>query len=179
MNISQTTIDEIKDRIDILDVIGDFVSLKRTGQHYKGKSPFSDEKTPSFIVFPRNQNFKDFSSGKQGDAISFIMEYDGLSYVEAIKYLAKKYGVEVEEETGLFGIRIRRKARGDVGAVDSVVCSATDLAVDHDLDTEPSTTCSSLVCHMLQSVDELTERGDSGQTSTNNCKPIDHLPSRL
>lgn len=98
MNISQATIDEIKNRIDIIDVIGDFVTLKRTGQHFKGKSPFSDEKTPSFIVFPRNQNFKDFSSGKQGDAISFIMEYDGLSYVEAIKYLAKKYGVEVEEE---------------------------------------------------------------------------------
>lgn len=84
--------------MDIIDVIGDFVTLKRTGQHYKGKSPFSDEKTPSFIVFPRNQNFKDFSSGKQGDAISFIMEYDGLSYIEAIKYLGKKYGVEIEEE---------------------------------------------------------------------------------
>lgn len=98
MNLSQSTIDEVKDRIDIIDVISDFVTLKRTGQHYKGRSPFSDEKTPSFIVFPRNQNFKDFSSGKQGDAISFIMEYDGLSYVEAIKYLAKKYGVEIEEE---------------------------------------------------------------------------------
>lgn len=84
--------------MDIIDVIGDFVTLKRTGQHYKGKSPFSDEKTPSFIVFPRNQNFKDFSSGKQGDAISFIMEYDGLSYMEALKYLAKRYGIEIEEE---------------------------------------------------------------------------------
>lgn len=84
--------------MDIIDVIGDFVTLKRTGQHYKGRSPFSDEKTPSFIVFPRNQNFKDFSSGKQGDAISFIMEYDGLSYLEALKYLAKRYGIEIEEE---------------------------------------------------------------------------------
>jgi DNA primase len=98
LKISQATIEEVKNRIDIIDVIGDFVTLKRTGQHYKAKSPFSDEKTPSFIVFPRNQNFKDFSSGKQGDAISFVMEYDGLSYLEAIKYLAKKYGVEIEEE---------------------------------------------------------------------------------
>ena len=98
MSISQATIEEVKNRIDIIDVISDFVNLKRTGQHYKGKSPFTDEKTPSFIVFPRNQNFKDFSSGKQGDAIAFIMEYDGLSYIEAIKYLAKKYGVDVEEE---------------------------------------------------------------------------------
>ena len=98
MSISQSTIEEVKSHIDIIDVISDFMTLKRTGQHYKGKSPFTDEKTPSFIVFPRNQNFKDFSSGKQGDAITFIMEYDGLDYIEAIKYLAKKYGVEIEEE---------------------------------------------------------------------------------
>lgn len=98
MKISQSTIEEIKSRVDIVDVIGDFVTLKRTGQHFKARSPFSDEKTPSFIVFPRNQNFKDFSSGKQGDAISFIMEYDGLSYLDAIKYLAQKYGVEIQEE---------------------------------------------------------------------------------
>lgn len=98
MKISQSTIEEIKSRIDIVDVISDFLTLKRTGQHYKARSPFSDEKTPSFIVFPRNQNFKDFSSGKQGDAIYFIMEYDGLSYVDALKYLGKKYGVEIEEE---------------------------------------------------------------------------------
>ena len=98
VNISQETINEIKGRIDIVDVISDFVTLKRAGQNLKGKSPFTDEKTPSFIVFPRNQNFKDFSSGKQGDAISFVMDYDGLSYTEAIKYLAKKYGVEIREE---------------------------------------------------------------------------------
>ena len=97
MSISQATIEDVKSRIDIIDVIGDFVTLKRTGQHFKAKSPFTDEKTPSFIVFPRNQNFKDFSSGKQGDAITFLMEYDGLSYLDAIKYLAKKYGVEIEE----------------------------------------------------------------------------------
>ena len=66
--------------MDILDVIGDFVTLKRTGQHYKGRSPFTDEKTPSFIVFPRNQNFKDFSSGKQGDAISFIVTCEKYQY---------------------------------------------------------------------------------------------------
>ena len=98
MKISQSTIDEIKSRVDIVDVISDFVTLKRTGQNYKAKSPFSEEKTPSFFVFPRNQNFKDFSSGKHGDAIEFIMEYDGLSYIDAVKYLGKKYGVEIEEE---------------------------------------------------------------------------------
>ncbi len=81
-----------------MDVIGDFIKLKRVGHNYKALSPFSDEKTPSFFVFPKNENFKDFSSGKQGDAITFIMEYDGLSYIDALLYLAKKYGIEVKEE---------------------------------------------------------------------------------
>ncbi len=98
MKISQSTIDEILSRVDIVDLISDFVTLKKTGQNYIAKSPFTEEKTPSFFVFPRNQNFKDFSSGKQGNAISFIMEYDGLSYIDAIKYLGKKSGIEIEEE---------------------------------------------------------------------------------
>jgi DNA primase len=98
LKISQSTIDEILSRVDIVDLISDFVTLKKTGQNYIAKSPFTEEKTPSFFVFPRNQNFKDFSSGKQGNAISFIMEYDGLSYIDAIKYLGKKSGIEIEEE---------------------------------------------------------------------------------
>ena len=96
--IHPSTIDEIKNRIDIVDVVGDFVSLKRSGSSYKALSPFSNEKTPSFYVVPSKGIFKDFSSGKGGDAISFVMEIDGLSYVEALKYLAEKYGIEVVEE---------------------------------------------------------------------------------
>lgn len=96
--IDQTTIDEIKSRIDIVEVVGDFVTLKRSGQNYKALSPFNNEKTPSFYVVPSKGIFKDFSSGKGGDAITFVMEVDGLSYIEALKYLAKKYGVEVIEE---------------------------------------------------------------------------------
>ncbi len=98
MRISKDTVDRIKERIDIVDVIGEFIQLKKTGANYKARSPFSNEKTPSFFVFPKNENFKDFSSSKAGDAITFIMEYDGLSYVEALLFLAKKYGIEVEEE---------------------------------------------------------------------------------
>ena len=97
MRLSNETIDEIKNRIDIVDVVSEFVKLKRVGQNYRGHSPFTDEKSPSFFVFPKNENFKDFSSGKQGDAIKFIMEYDGLSYVDALLFLAKKYGVEIRE----------------------------------------------------------------------------------
>lgn len=96
--IHPNTIDEIKNRVDIVDVVGDFVTLKRSGSSYKALSPFGNEKTPSFYVVPSKGIFKDFSSGKGGDAISFIMEIDGLSYVEALKYLAGKYGIEIVEE---------------------------------------------------------------------------------
>jgi DNA primase len=96
--ISRDTIDEVKNRIDIVDVVSDFVSLKRSGQNYKAISPFTNEKTPSFYVVPSKGIFKDFSSGKGGDAITFVMEHEGLGYLEAIRYLAKKYGVEIKEE---------------------------------------------------------------------------------
>ncbi|MBL7850694.1 MAG: DNA primase [Cyclobacteriaceae bacterium] len=98
--ISRETIDEVKNRVDIVDVISDFVSLKRSGQNYKALSPFNNEKTPSFFVVPAKGIFKDFSSGKGGDAITFIMEHEGMSYLEAIRFLAKKYGVEIKEEAG-------------------------------------------------------------------------------
>ncbi len=98
MKISQDTIDEIKSRVDIVDVVGEFLQLKKVGINYRAKSPFSNEKTPSFFIFPKNDNFKDFSSGKAGDAITFLMEYDGLNYVEAIRFLARKYGIEIQDE---------------------------------------------------------------------------------
>lgn len=96
--IHPSTIEEIKNRIDIVEVVGDFVTLKRSGSSYKALSPFTNEKTPSFYVVPSKGIFKDFSSGKGGDAITFVMEVDGLSYVEALKYLAGKYGIEIIEE---------------------------------------------------------------------------------
>lgn len=95
--ISRETIDEVKNRIDIVDVISDFVSLKRSGQNYKALSPFNNEKSASFFVVPGKGIFKDFSSGKGGDAITFVMEHEGMSYTEAIRFLAKKYGVEIKE----------------------------------------------------------------------------------
>jgi DNA primase len=98
--ITRETIDEVKSRVDIVDVIGDFISLKRSGQNYKALSPFTNEKTASFYVVPNKGIFKDFSSGKGGDGITFVMEHEGMSYLEAIRYLAKKYGVEVKEEAG-------------------------------------------------------------------------------
>jgi DNA primase len=96
--ITRETIDEVKNRLDIVDVIGDFISLKRSGQNYKALSPFTNEKTASFFVVPTKGIFKDFSSGKGGDAITFVMEHEGMNYMEAIRYLAKKYGVEIKED---------------------------------------------------------------------------------
>ena len=79
------------------EVIGDFVQLKRAGSNYKGLSPFSNERTPSFMVSPIKQIWKDFSSGKGGNAIAFLMEHEHFTYPEAIRYLAKKYHIDIEE----------------------------------------------------------------------------------
>lgn len=96
--ITRDTIEEIKNRVDIIDVVSDFVTLKRSGQNYKALSPFTNEKTPSFYVVPSKGIFKDFSSGKGGDAITFIMEHEGMAYPEALRYLARKYGVDLKED---------------------------------------------------------------------------------
>ncbi|MGE0772734.1 MAG: DNA primase [Cyclobacteriaceae bacterium] len=95
--IFKETIDEVKNRLDIVDVIGDFITLKKAGQNYKALSPFTNEKTPSFFVVPSKGIFKDFSSGKGGDAFTFLMEHEGMTYAEAIRFLANKYGVEIKE----------------------------------------------------------------------------------
>jgi DNA primase len=109
--ISRNTIDEVKSRLDIVDVISDFISLKRSGQNYKALSPFTNEKTASFYVVPSKGIFKDFSSGKGGDSITFVMEHEGMSYMEAIKYLAKKYGVEIKEDASSEQAQIAQSER--------------------------------------------------------------------
>ncbi|MAR63121.1 MAG: DNA primase [Flavobacteriaceae bacterium] len=95
--ISKITIDKVFETAIVEEVIGDFIQLKKSGSNYKGLSPFTDEKTPSFMVSPAKQIWKDFSSGKGGNVIAFLMEHEQLSYPEAIKYLAKKYNIEIEE----------------------------------------------------------------------------------
>ena len=97
--IPQDTIAKIFDTSDIVEVISDFVNLKKSGANFKGLSPFSNEKTPSFMVSPGKRIFKDFSSGKGGNVVTFLMEHEHLSYPEALKWLAKKYNIEIQEET--------------------------------------------------------------------------------
>lgn len=95
--ISRATIDKVFEAARVEEVIGDYIQLKRSGSNLKGLSPFTDERTPSFMVSPVKQIWKDFSSGKGGNAVSFLMEHEHFSYPEAIRHLAKKYGIEVEE----------------------------------------------------------------------------------
>lgn len=95
--IAKETIDKVFDTARVEEVIGDFVQLRRSGANYKGLSPFSNERTPSFMVSPAKQIWKDFSSGKGGNTVSFLMEHERFSFVEAIRYLAKKYNIEIVE----------------------------------------------------------------------------------
>ncbi|HTD98660.1 MAG TPA: DNA primase [Mucilaginibacter sp.] len=95
--ITKPTIDRIMEAIDIVEVVGEFVQLKKRGANYVGLSPFSNERTPSFTVSPAKGIFKDFSSGKGGSAVTFLMELEKFTYPEALKWLANKYSIEVEE----------------------------------------------------------------------------------
>lgn len=96
MRIPQHKVDEIHNRADIVEIISDFVALKKDGANYKGLSPFQQEKTPSFVVSPSKGIFKCFSSGHGGNAISFLMKAEGLSYRESLEHVAKKYGILIE-----------------------------------------------------------------------------------
>ena len=96
--IPKETIEKIFDAADIVEVINDFVNLKKAGSNYKGHSPFSDDKTPSFMVSPAKGIFKDFSSGEGGTVVSFLMKHEHFTYPEALRWLAKRYNIEIEEE---------------------------------------------------------------------------------
>ncbi len=96
--INKETIDRIFDALIIEDIIGEFVHLKKSGANFKARSPFTDEKTPSFYVSPSKGIFKCFSTGKGGNAISFLMEHEKMTYPEALRWAAGKYGIEIIEE---------------------------------------------------------------------------------
>lgn len=98
MRIDQETVDRIKQSADIVEVISDFISLKKRGVNYMACCPFHGEKTPSFNVNPVRQIYKCFGCGAAGDAIKFVMDIDGIGYVESLKYLAQKYNIEIQEE---------------------------------------------------------------------------------
>ncbi|WP_027386199.1 DNA primase [Chryseobacterium gregarium] len=106
--ISKLTIDKIFSTIRVEEIVGEYVQLKRAGSNFKGLSPFHDEKSPSFVVSPSKQIWKDFSTGKGGTAISFLMEIENFTYPEALRHVAKKYGIEIEEDQKVFSEEARQ-----------------------------------------------------------------------
>ena len=97
--IDQPTIDRIMDAAQIYDVVSDFVTLRKRGVNYVGLCPFHDDKTPSFYVSPAKNLCKCFACGKGGNPVHFIMLHEQLSFPDALRYLAKKYGIEIKENT--------------------------------------------------------------------------------
>ena len=95
-----TDIDEVKSRLNIIDVIAERVPLKKAGRHFKALCPFHNEKTPSFIVSPERQMFKCFGCGRGGSVIDFVMEYEHVDFIEALEELAQKAGVKLERRLG-------------------------------------------------------------------------------
>src|ERR1700755_3451236 len=108
--IAQQTIQQILSRIDIIEIVGEFVRLKKRGANYLGLCPFHNEKSPSFTVSPVKEIYKCFGCGKSGNAIGFLMEHEKLSYTEALRWLANKYNIELEETETSPAFKIQQQA---------------------------------------------------------------------
>ncbi len=131
--IPKETVDKIFEAAIIEEVIGDFVQLKRSGTSFKARSPFSDEKTPSFYVVPHKGIYKCFSSGKGGNVVNFLMEHDKLSYPEALRWLAARYNIEIVEEEQTEG---QKEASTERESLALVATFAQEYFSDQMLNTE-------------------------------------------
>jgi DNA primase len=117
--IAQNTVQQILSRIDILDIIGGWVRLKKRGTNYLGLCPFHNERTPSFTVSPAKEIFKCFGCGKSGNSISFLMEHEKFTYVEALRWLANKYNIEIEETAASPEVIIQQQAAESLQVINS------------------------------------------------------------
>src|SRR5436853_5655709 len=117
--ISPQTIEQITNRIDIIDVISEFVKLKKRGANYLGLCHFHNEKTPSFTVSPSKEIYKCFGCGKSGNTITFLMEHEKYSYVEALKWLAQRYNVEVEETVVSDDVKLQQQVAESLHALNN------------------------------------------------------------
>ena len=115
--IDKSTIQRILDATDIVDVVKEFVTLRKSGANYKGLCPFHNEKTPSFTVSPARQLCKCFSCGKGGNAVSFVMELEQMTYPEAIKWLGRRVGIEVQDKEMTDEERVAQSTRESMFAV--------------------------------------------------------------
>ncbi len=117
--ISPQTIEQITNRIDIIDVVSEFVKLKKRGANYLGLCPFHNEKTPSFTVSPSKEIYKCFGCGKSGNTITFLMENEKYSYAEALKWLAQRYNIEIEETVVSDEIKVQQQAAESLHALNN------------------------------------------------------------
>lgn len=121
MKLSQTTIDQILQHADIVDVVSESVQLKRDNSRYRGLCPFHDEKTPSFVVYPYTNTCKCYGCGRRHNVIGYVMEKERLSFPEAVRYLGKRYGVVVEaKEESPKEIQNRLKKEALIGCLQAV-----------------------------------------------------------
>jgi DNA primase len=134
--ISQQTIQQILSRIDIIEIVGGFVKLKKRGTNYMGLCPFHNEKSPSFTVSPAKEIYKCFGCGRSGNTISFLMELEKYSYVEALKWLAAKYNVEVEETATSPEVKIQQQVADSLYIINTF---AQKFFADQLLKTEEGT----------------------------------------
>src|SRR6478752_7744679 len=117
--ISPNTIQQITNRIDIIDVVGEFVKLKKRGTNYIGVCPFHNEKSPSFTVSPSKEIYKCFGCAKSGNTITFLMEHEKYDYTEALKWLAQSYNIEIQETEVSDETRIVQQAAESLHAVNN------------------------------------------------------------
>ncbi|MEP6747816.1 MAG: DNA primase [Bacteroidota bacterium] len=117
--ISQHSIQQIQSRIDIVDIVGGFIRLKKRGTNYLGLCPFHNEKSPSFTVSPAKEIYKCFGCGRSGNSISFLMEHEKYTYVEALRWLANKYNVEIEETESSPEVKIKQQVAESLHAINT------------------------------------------------------------
>lgn len=132
--IDRATIQRVMDATDIVDVVSEFVTLKKAGANYKGLCPFHNERTPSFSISPARQMYKCFSCGKGGNAVHFLMELEHMTYPEAIKWLGRKYGIEIKEKELTNEEKLQQNERESMFALNEWVCKYFEKTLHDTVD---------------------------------------------
>lgn len=132
--IDRATIQRVMDATDIVDVVSEFVTLKKAGANYKGLCPFHNERTPSFSISPARQMYKCFSCGKGGNAVHFLMELEHMTYPEAIKWLGRKYGIEIKEKELTNEEKLQQNERESMFALNEWACKYFEKTLHDTVD---------------------------------------------
>ena len=132
--IDRATVDKIMDAVNIVDVVGEFVNLRKAGVNYKGLCPFHDDKTPSFMVSPARQICKCFACGEGGNAVNFLMKHEQITYPEALRWLAKKYNIEIQERELSDDEKREQSERESMFVVNEWACQYFHEILKNDVD---------------------------------------------